>query len=261
MAEKTPKVKNTVIDQRDMKTLFSVKKHANITRSLMLNNLNIINKDFRKCIIPKGLTITDPPYNVGYNYNTYDDNLETQEYIELLSQIPIPCVIIHYPEETVNILPKAIKTECNEIVSWVYNSNTGKQSRLISWWGCSPNFKKVRQPYKNLEDKRIQKLLAKGEEGSKLYDWWCIDQVKNVSEEKTKHPCQIPQEVIEKIILTTANKDDIIIDVFAGSGTTGIIANKLGYNSYLYEIDGNYCNIIKQRHKNQNIELFENNYE
>ena len=35
MAEKTPKVKNTVIDQRDMKDLFSVKKHANITRSLM----------------------------------------------------------------------------------------------------------------------------------------------------------------------------------------------------------------------------------
>jgi len=35
MAERTLKVRNTVIDQRDMKTLFSVKKHVNITRSLM----------------------------------------------------------------------------------------------------------------------------------------------------------------------------------------------------------------------------------
>jgi len=35
MAERTPKVRNTVIDQRDMKTLFFVKKHVNITRSLM----------------------------------------------------------------------------------------------------------------------------------------------------------------------------------------------------------------------------------
>ena len=35
MAGRTLKVRNTVIDQRDMKTLFSVKKHANITRSLM----------------------------------------------------------------------------------------------------------------------------------------------------------------------------------------------------------------------------------
>tara|TARA_R100001443_G_scaffold21655_1_gene33906 strand:- start:18170 stop:18961 length:792 start_codon:yes stop_codon:yes gene_type:complete len=260
MAERTLKVKNIVIDQRDIKTHGIAKKLKVGTGNQMSNNLILINKDFRHCVIPNGLVITDPPYNQGYKYDTYNDNLETKEYIKLLSKIPTPCVIIHYPEETVNILPKAIKTQCNEIVSWVYNSNTGKQSRLISWWGCKPDFTKVKQPYKNLEDKRIKKLIAKGEEGSKLYDWWCIDQVKNVSEEKTKHPCQIPKEVIEKIILTTAKKNDTIIDVFAGSGTTGIVANKLGYNSYLYEIDKNYCNIIRERQKNQNIELFEYNY-
>jgi|TARA_R110002020_G_scaffold241107_1_gene454221 DNA modification methylase len=222
-----------------------------------MSSLNIINKDFRKCIIPKGLTITDPPYNIGYNYNSYNDNLEIKEYIELLSKIPTPCVIIHYPEETINILPKAIKIQCEEVVSWVYNNNIPKQSRLISWWGCKPDFSKAKQPYKNLEDKRIKKFIAKGEsEGASVYDWWFKNQVKNVSKEKTEHPCQIPQDIIEKIILTTASKGDTIIDVFAGSGTTGIVANKLGYNSYLYEIDKNYCNIIKKRHKNQNIELF-----
>ena len=209
--------------------------------------MKIINKDFRDCDIPKGLVITDPPYNQGYHYNNYKDRLSDDEYIELLSKIPTPCVIIHYPEETINILPKALKVRCEQVVCWVYNSNTGKQSRLISWWGCKPDFRKVRQPYKNLNDKRIQKRISQGKTGAKLYDWWNINQVKNVSKEKTAHPCQIPEKLINNIILTTANKDDLIIDVFAGSGTTGCVATKLGYDSIMYEIDKNYCEIIKTR--------------
>jgi DNA modification methylase len=216
--------------------------------------MKVINKDFRLCDIPKGITITDPPYNQGYAYNNYKDKLSKKDYIELLSKIPTPCVIIHYPEETINLLPKAIKENCEQVVCWVYNSNTGKQSRIISWWGCKPDFKKVTQPYKNLNDKRIQKRIAEGKTGAKLYDWWNINQVKNVSKEKTEHPCQIPEKVIENIILTTASKDDLIIDVFAGSGTTGIVAEKLGYKSIMYEIDRDYCKIIEKR-KNMQYEI------
>jgi len=209
--------------------------------------IEIINKDFRDCIVPKGLTITDPPYNQGYAYNQYKDRMSEEDYIELLSQIPTPCVIIHYPEETINLLPKAIKSKCEQVVCWVYNSNTGKQSRLISWWGCKPDFRKVRQPYKNLNDKRIQKRIAEGKTGAKLYDWWNINQVKNVSKEKTEHPCQIPEELISKIIRTTAKDNELIIDVFAGSGTTGVVAESLGYDSLCYEVDEKYCEIIKNR--------------
>jgi DNA modification methylase len=209
--------------------------------------IKIINKDFRDCIIPKGLTITDPPYNQGYAYNQYKDRMSEEDYIELLSHIPTPCVIIHYPEETINLLPKAIKSKCEQVVCWVYNSNTGKQSRLISWWGCKPDFRKVRQPYKNLNDKRIQKRIAEGKTGAKLYDWWNINQVKNVSKEKTEHPCQIPEELISKIIRTTAKDNELIIDVFAGSGTTGVVAESLGYDSLCYEVDEKYCEIIRNR--------------
>ena len=209
--------------------------------------MKVINKDFRDCVIPKGIVITDPPYNQGYLYNNYKDKLSEDEYIEMLSKIPTPCVIIHYPEETINLLPKAIKDRCEQVVCWVYNSNTGKQSRLISWWGCKPDFKKVRLPYKNLKDKRIQKRNSERKTGAIIYDWWYINQVKNVSKEKTEHPCQIPEKLIKNIILTTATKNDTIIDVFAGSGTTGIVAEKLGYNSILYEIDTKYCDIIVER--------------
>jgi DNA modification methylase len=209
--------------------------------------IEIINKDFRDCDIPKGITITDPPYNQGYSYNQYRDRMSEEQYIDLLSKIPTPCVIIHYPEETINLLPKAFKVKCEQVVCWVYNSNTGKQSRLISWWGCKPDFNKVRQPYKNLKDKRIQQRIADGKEGAKLYDWWEINQVKNVSKEKTEHPCQIPEEVIEKIIKITAKEGDLIIDVFGGSGTTSKVANDLGYDTISYDVDNFYCEIMKKR--------------
>ena len=213
--------------------------------------ITIINDDFRKCEIPKGITITDPPYNQGYAYNEYKDRMTEDEYVELLSKIPKPCVIIHYPEETINLLPKALKVKCEQVVCWVYNSNTGKQSRVISWWGCKPDFRKVLQPYKNLKDKRIIDRIAKGKTGAKLYDWWEVNQVKNVSKEKTDHPCQIPEEIIRRIILTTVKEGEMVIDVFGGSGTTSKVAEDLGYNSTIYEIDESYCEIIKKRTNNE----------
>jgi len=212
-----------------------------------MSNVKIVNDDFRNHIIPAGLVITDPPYNQGYAYNQYKDRMTEDEYIQLLARIPRPCVIIHYPEETINLLPKAFNEKCEQIVCWVYNSNTGKQSRLISWWGCKPDFRKVRQEYKNPYDKRIQKRIAEGKTGAKLYDWWEINQVKNVSKEKTGHPCQIPETVIERIILTTAEPNQLIIDPFGGSGTTAKVALNLGFDSLNFEIDTEYCHIIQQR--------------
>lgn len=206
----------------------------------------IINKDFRDGLYPDGLTITDPPYNQGYKYSSYKDKLKIDEYIDLLKCIKKPCVIIHYPEESINILPKALGN-CDQVVTWIYNSNTGKQSRTISWWGCKPDFTKVLQPYKNLNDKRIQKRISEGKLGAKLYDWWEVNQIKNVSKEKTEHPCQIPEEIIRRIILTTANKNQRIIDPFAGSGTTLKVSKDLGFDYIGYEIDIKYCEIINKR--------------
>ena len=209
--------------------------------------MKVINQDFRLCNIPKGITITDPPYNQGYAYNDYKDRLSEKDYIELLSQIPTPCVIIHYPEETINLLPKAIKEKCEQVVCWVYNSNTGKQSRIISWWGCKPDFKKVTQPYKNLNDKRIQKRISEGKTGAKLYDWWDINQVKNVSKEKEDYSNQIPEKVIGNIIKIVANENDIIFDPFMGSGTTPAVASKLVYKYIATDISEKAFNITTKR--------------
>ena len=193
------------------------------------------------------IIVTDPPFNIGYKYNSYKDNLKEQEYLEFMKElfIDVPSVIIHYAEDLYKIAFKINKIP-TKIVSWVYNSNTAKQHRQIAFFDVKPNFNQVKQPYKNLNDKRIKERIAQGKTGAKLYDWWNINQVKNVSKEKTEHPCQMPLEVMKNII-GILPKDSIIVDPFCGSGTTGLACKELGYDFIGIEIDEIYYNISKER--------------
>lgn len=112
--------------------------------------------------------------------------------------------------------------------------------------GIKIDFKQVIQPYKNLNDKRIKSRIERGILGGKLYDWWNINQTKNVSKKEINHPCVMPIEVMKNII-GILPKDKIIIDAFMGSGTTGIACNELGRDFVGIEIDENYFNIAKER--------------
>jgi hypothetical protein len=192
--------------------------------------------------------ISDPPYNQNYHYSTYGDNLESNEYVKLLNGAFYgkKSVIIHYPEQSINILPSVTLTTCTESVSWVYNTNTAKQSRLITWWNCKPDLRKVGQQYKNPNDKRIMERIAAGKL-AKLYDWWDVPQVKNVSKGKTgnPHPCPLPEEIVRRIILTTTKEGQTIVDPFAGSGTILKVAKELNRKFIGFEIDPVYFNYMK----------------
>ncbi len=195
--------------------------------------------------LPKGaITISDPPYNVGYHYGSYADRMEPKAYQQMLASVcRTPCVLIHYMESlcdfafTVEELPA-------KVVAWVYPSNTQRQWRGIAWWGCKPDFTRDGQDYRNPEDKRIAERIANGER-ARLYDWWEIDQVKNVGEEKTEHPCQIPLSVMARIIKIT--EGDLIIDPFCGSGTTLRAAKDAGRRAIGIEFDERYCEITARR--------------
>ena len=131
----------------------------------------------------------------------------------------------------------------------MYNSNTAKQHRDIAFFGVKPDFKKVIQPYKNPNDKRIQERIARGILGGRLYDWWNVNQVKNVSKDKTAHPCQMPLEVMKNIIGILPD-DILVIDPFNGSGTTGVACKELGKDYIGIEIDETYCEISRNRLSN-----------
>lgn len=158
-----------------------------------------------------------------------------------------PSVIIHYPEE-LHRISIHIQEAPQEIVSWVYNANTKKQHRDIAFYRCTPDFRKVRQPYKNPNDKRVKKLIEQGSGGAPVYDWWNIQQVKNVSKEKTSHPCQMPLEVMDRIIKMLP-ECKCIIDPFCGSGTTGIAAVQNGLDFIGIDVVKEYADIARERIK------------
>ena len=201
----------------------------------------------------KACIVTDPPFNIGYHYNTYKDKMAEDEYLKFMKDVlktrDIPYVIIHYPESLYKIAMYNQDTP-TKVCSWVYNSNTAKQHRDVAFFGVKPNFKQVLQPYKNPNDKRIKARIAKGKLGCKLYDWWNINQIKNVSKEKTKHPCQMPIQVMKNIV-GIIPKNFIIIDPFMGSGTTGVACKQLGYKFIGCEIDKDYFQIAKSRIDNE----------
>jgi site-specific DNA-methyltransferase (adenine-specific) len=185
--------------------------------------------------------VSDPPYNQGYHYGQYGDSLHDDEYAGLLRTAfwGRKSVVISYPEETINVLAP-ILGEVREVVSWVYPSNTAKQSRLVSWWGCRPDFKRVGQPYKNPTDKRIAARIAAGKM-ARLYDWWDINQVKNVSKARNPHPCPIPYELARRIVLTTTEPGDMVVDPFCGSGTVLQAATDAGRRAVGFDIDREYA--------------------
>ena len=165
------------------------------------NNIEVLqslNLNLSKCIF-----VSDPPFNIGYHYDQYNDRMNEDDYYNWLADVfgTNKQVIIHYPEYlykhafNIGLFPE-------KVVSWVYNSNTGKQHRDIAFFGVKPDFRKVGQDYKNPTDKRISKRIAEGKT-ARLYDWWEINQVKNVSAEKTAHPSKDSHALCEFDSFTT----------------------------------------------------------
>ncbi len=65
--------------------------------------------------------------------------------------------------------------------------------------------------------------------------------------ENTPHPTQKPEKLLAKIILASSDETDSILDPFAGSGTTAVVAKKLNRRFVGVEADENYCLLAEKR--------------
>ena len=200
------------------------------------------------------IIVTDPPFNIWYHYNHYEDDLSEWDYYEWLWVIfwNKPFVCVHYPEQLYK-LSFQIWQFPEKIVSWVYNSNTAKQHRDIAFFGVKPDFKKLWQPYKNPTDKRIAKRIAEWKQ-ARWYDWWNINQVKNVAKDKTAHPCQMPLEVMENIIKLLP-EDKLIVDPFSWSWTTALACKNLWRKFIWIDLSQEYVDIANKRLDNTTVSL------
>ncbi len=92
-------------------------------------------------------------------------------------------------------------------------------------------------------------------------DWTfpiCNGKERLKSNGKKVHSTQKPEGLLHRIILATTNKDDLIFDPFLGTGTTAVVAKKLGRKYFGVEQDNKYFDAAKERINNTKI--IEDNY-
>lgn len=65
--------------------------------------------------------------------------------------------------------------------------------------------------------------------------------------ENTDHPTQKPEKLVAKVILASSNPGDVVFDPFLGSGTTSVVAKKLGRQFFGVELDEMYACLTEKR--------------
>lgn len=123
----------------------------------------------------------------------------------------------------------------NHII-WVYNSPGGSQGGsyskkhddILFYTKSDQNtFNVQRIPYNSVWSERTKHLYHP--DGKALGDSWTdIGRLSTKNKERTGYPVQKPEELLERIIKVSSNPGDLILDPFCGSGTTCVVAKKLG---------------------------------
>jgi site-specific DNA-methyltransferase (adenine-specific) len=78
-------------------------------------------------------------------------------------------------------------------------------------------------------------------------DTWYVPRVCGTFKERLNHPCQMPEAVLERIIRVASNPGDLVLDPFAGSGTTLAVAKKLGRRCLGVELSDEYADGVRKR--------------
>lgn len=90
--------------------------------------------------------------------------------------------------------------------------------------------------------------------GKQMKDVWDTALTKPSEKKCGKHPTQKPVALLEKIIIASTDEGDLILDPFNGSGTTGIVANRLKRNYIGIEKEKEYLDLTIRRKESENNE-------
>lgn len=86
--------------------------------------------------------------------------------------------------------------------------------------------------------------------------WFDIHRIKH-KRDRDYHPCQLPEKLLERIILLSSNPGQVVFDPFCGVGTTAIVAKRLGRHYITTDIDPTYVRItenkIEQMERNRTL--------
>lgn len=176
------------------------------------------------------LGFCDPPYNLGFEYNSYDDNKTDDEYIEF-SRLWFSNLTLFSDRQIVTLGTKNIPIM----------ANLDKVSGVACWikrnWITSCHIAKLQQ----WEPLFFYGDFTKYKRNSDLFEINRVYQ-KDVGE---SHSCPKQIALIEDVLVHYSKS--MVIDLFGGSGTTLIAGEKVGRITRLMELDPKYCDVIVKR--------------
>lgn len=217
------------------------------------------------------LIVTSPPYNVGINYNSTDDEVSYQDYLKFSQKWMSNCYrwsknqarfCLNIPLDKNKGGNRSVGADLTRVaqeIGWKYQStivwNEGNISRRTAWgsW-LSASAPYVIAPvelivvfYKNQWKKTEgtrQSDIAKEE----FLEWtnglWSFN---GESKKRIGHPAPFPRELPRRCIKLFSYVDDLVFDPFCGSGTTLLEAECNNRKGIGVELDLKYCELSKQR--------------
>lgn len=244
------------------------------------DNSNILDK-LHENEINVDLTITSPPYNIG---KEYEKKMDIDQYVEWSKQwirkvynitsnngsfwLNLGYLSIDNIGKAVPItylLWDKIDFYLIQEIVWRYGAGVSAKKFFAPRNEKFLFYVKNKNEYifnlDDVRDKNVkypnQKKNGKlrcnplGKNPTDVWDFPKVTSGKNrSSKERTSHPAQYPLSVIDRIIKVSSNKNDIILDPFSGSGTTGIAAHG-NYRIYIgIEINKSYCDLSIARFEN-----------
>lgn len=228
------------------------------------------------------MAITSPPYNLGVNYDTYNDDREYGQYLRWLKEIWMETkrVLIDGGRLAINIAPTSIKNfrpvhhdiskDVRDIgmifraeIIWYKQAMTAKRTAWGSWKSPSnphiiPSWEYVMVFSKKnwrLEGER-EKADICPEEFEKYSDgFWQIPPPNfeegfwHISPERVRngHPAPFPEELITRLVKFYTYKEGILLDMFGGTGTVAYVALKNERKFVYIDISKEYCELALKR--------------
>lgn len=210
------------------------------------------------------LIVTDPPYNLNKNYGNNQDNLEFTEYLEfsrkwlkeahrILTDDGTIYVFMgmKYISYIYSILEQEIGMTFNSWITWYYTQGIGKTK------GFSPRHDDIlmftKHPKKfvfNLDDIRVPQKFYRSVNnmrGANPGNVWEFSHMHYCNKNRQNHPTQKPEGLYERMILTSSNEGDTVLDPFAGSGTLLRVCQQTNRKGIGIEINSEYVNMINRR--------------
>jgi site-specific DNA-methyltransferase (adenine-specific) len=238
--------------------------------------------------LPEGcvdLAFADPPFNIGYEYDVYDDRQSKDEYLRWTEQWltavqrvlkPGGSFFVAIGDEYVaeiKVRLDALGLTMRNWIVWHYTFGvhcTKKFTRShahILYFVNDPkrftfNADEVRVPSARQTTYADRRANPKGrvpddtwilrpQEDERFFeadsDTWYVSRVCGTFKERTGHPCQMPEGVLERIVRVASNQGELVLDPFAGSGTTLAVAKRLGRRYLGIELSQEYADKVRQR--------------